>query len=295
MSKQTMVIGIGLLGIFIGAGVGYVASEALQEPQEVVTQTQVVQEELSNEDLEELCKGLTDEEKKNVLEVQEEVKSLQLVLADREAELEKMKAQKHSNEKSRKAAQAKWKAMEQEIATLQIQLAAAEQERDELKVELQNTLVELKKQVKKTQKFKAKAKKYKAQSTANLWTAFQAQAKVKGCDRGSRKRHEKCHEAFDLSMTEKVKQRFYNCVDTYQAVPVLRKIDGNGLPPHSSYLNTESRFTKNWAVIFCDPTLPEARDRDLDDESTPIEPMRSEPVFDEDDEMNLDFDINLDD
>ena len=78
----------------VGSIVGYIASETLQEPQEVVTQTQVVQEELSNEDLEELCKGLTDEEKKNVLEVQEEVKSLQMTIADRETrELDKLKAQ----------------------------------------------------------------------------------------------------------------------------------------------------------------------------------------------------------
>ena len=99
MSKQMVIVGVGVLGVLVGSIVGYIASETLQEPQEVVTQTQVVQEELSNEDLEELCKGLTDEEKKNVLEVQEEVKSLQLQLADREAELDKLKAQKHSTEK----------------------------------------------------------------------------------------------------------------------------------------------------------------------------------------------------
>jgi chromosome segregation ATPase len=283
--------GVGLLGVFVGMGIGYVAVQSLAEPQEVITQTQVVQEELSNEDLEELCKGLTDAEKRNVLEVQEEVKSLQSTLADREAELEKLKAEKHTTDQARKAARAKWKAMEEEIATLQIQLAAAEQERDELKVELQNTLVELKKQVKKTQHFKAKAKKYKAESTANLWTAFQAQAKVKGCDRGSKKRHEKCHEAFDLSMTEKVKQRFYNCVDTYQAVPVLRKVDNETeLPPHSAFLSSDTRFTKDWAIIFCDPTLPEARDRDLDDE-----PSTTQPTFTPDEEKSLDFDLKLDD
>ena len=144
MSKEMIVVGVGVLGILMGSGIGYIASETLQEPQEIVTKTEVVQEELSNEDLEELCKGLTDEEKKNVLEVQEEVKSLQMMLADREAELDKLKAQKHSSEKAQKAARAKWKAMEEEIATLQVQLAAAEQERDELKVELQETLVELK-------------------------------------------------------------------------------------------------------------------------------------------------------
>lgn len=291
MSKQLLMTGIGVFGVLVGSGLGYVASQSFQEPQEVVTQTQVVTQELSNEDLEELCKGLTDEEKKNVLEIQREVNDLQSVLADREAQLEKLKRQQHSTEEARKAARAKWKEMEEEIATLHIQLAAAEQERDELKVELQNTLTELKKQVKKTQKFKAKAKKYKAQSTANLWTAFKAQAKVKGCDRGSKRRHEKCHEAFDGGMTEKVKQRFYNCVDTYQAVPVLRKVKkGESLPSYSARLNPDSRFTDDWVVIFCDPTLPEARDKDLDDDP----PSRSEELS-TDEEKNLDFDLNLDD
>ena len=270
MSKQMLITGVGLFGVMVGSGLGYVASQSLQDPQEVVTQTQVVTEELSDEDLAELCRGLTDEEKRNVLEVQEEVKNLQATLSDRESELDKMKQQQFKTEEARKAARIKWKAMEEEIASLHVQLASAEQERDDLKVELQNTLVELKKQVKKTQKFKAKAKKYKAQSTANLWTAFQAQAKVKGCDRGTRRRHEKCHEAFQVSMTEKVKQRFYNCVDTYQAVPVLRKMKGGeSLPAHSTYLNKETRFTDNWIILFCDPTLPEARDRDLDDDPTP--------------------------
>ena len=73
MSKEMIVVGVGVLGILMGSGIGYIASETLQEPQEIVTKTEVVQEELSNEDLEELCKGLTEEEKKNVLEVQEEV------------------------------------------------------------------------------------------------------------------------------------------------------------------------------------------------------------------------------
>lgn len=292
MSKQLLMTGVGIFGVLVGSGLGYVASQTFQEPQEVVTHTQVVTEELSNEDLEELCKGLTDEEKKNVLEVQKEVKDLHNKLAEREAELEKLKRQQHSTEKAKKAARAKWKQMEEEIATLQVRLAAAEQERDELKVELQNTLTELKKQVKKTQKFKAKAKKYKKQSTANLWAAFKSQAKVKGCDRGTRRRHAKCHQAFDEGMTEKVKQRFYNCVDTYQAVPVLRKVKkGEVLPSYSAILNADSRFTDDWAVIFCDPTLPEARDRDLDDDPTP----KRNQELSADEEKNLDFDLNLDD
>ena len=44
-------------------------------------------------------------------------------------------------------------------------------------------------------------------------------------------------------------------------------------------------------IIFCDPTLPEARDTDLDDTPTPREPA----VFEPDEEMDLDFDLDLDD
>ena len=63
MSKQMLITGVGLFGVMVGSGLGYVASQSLQAPQDVVTQTQVVTEDLSDEDLAELCRGLTDEEK----------------------------------------------------------------------------------------------------------------------------------------------------------------------------------------------------------------------------------------
>ena len=223
---------VGIVGLALGGGLGYLATTTFQEPQEVITETQTVQAELTDEDLQKLCSGLTEAEKRNVLEVQSEVQNLQEQIADREAELERLKASMEKDKANQEVARKKGKRWKRKL-NLQIQLAVVEQERDDLKVELQETLVELKKQVKQTQKFKAKAKKYKAQSTKNLWSAFQAQAKVKGCDRGSRKRHEKCHEAFDAGMTTKAQQRFFNCVDTYQAVPVLKKLDRGEFPASS--------------------------------------------------------------
>ena len=93
--------------------------------------------------------------------------------------------------------------------------------------------------------------------------------------------------AFDLSMTDKVKQRFYNCVDTYQAVPVLRKVMVETVyHPYSACLSSNSRFTKIGRLYFVTQPLPEARDRDLDDE-----PVPQEQVYSPDDEMNLDFDL----
>ena len=288
MSSQMVNAGIGMAGLLVGAFVGYLANQAFNPPETIVAEPEVIKEEISNEELASLCQELTDAEKQNVLDVQNKVSSLQEQLAEKEAELARIKRSAQKNEKSRKAAQQKWTKMEEEIAGLYIKLAAAEQERDELKEELQETLVELNNQIKETKKFKAKAKRYKIESTKNLWKAFRAQAKVDGCDRGSKRRHEKCHEAFDTALNADLKSRFNNCVDTYQAVPVLRKQEkGDALPKFSTYIGQESKFTKNWYVIFCDPTLPEARDRDLDDIPAPKE--SSAPKDD------LDLDIDFDD
>jgi len=284
MSNHLMKIGIGVVSILIGGLVGYVAHSTLSPMQEITVETNVVEKELTDEDLEALCAELTDTERDTVLTVQAEVKSLQEQVVEREAELLKLKTKIKKTDIDRKAAKKRWKELEKEIALLHVRLAAAEQERDELKVELQDTLKELNIQVKLTKKYKAKAKKYRRESTENLWSAFQAEAKVSGCDRGTRRRHEKCHEAFNLAMTPKMKERFRNCVDTYQAVPVLKKKKRDDeLPGFSVYLNEDSRFTEDWYIIFCDPTLPEAKDTDLDDEPSK---SRSEDI----DDMNINFD-----
>lgn len=287
--KSIVAIGVG--GVVAGGVIGYILTNSFMEPEIITVEPEIVKEELTDQELENLCQHLTDAEKKNVLEVQKEVSSLQSQIQNKEAEIEELKAKIYKDEASKAAAQKKWKAMEKELASLQIQLAAAEKERDDLKVELKETLVKLDQQIVETQKYKAQAKKYKTESTENLWAAFTAQAKVHGCDRGSKKRHEKCHEAFDTAMNSTIEQRFLNCVDTYQAIPVLQTLEkGEALPPFSVYLNKESKFTEDWVVVFCDPTLPEAKDADTTPSYTP--PRQFEEKIEN--EKDLDFDLDLD-
>ena len=75
-----------------------------------------------------------------------------------------------------------------------------------------------------------------------------ADAKVQGCDRGSRKKHERCWEAFDgvLAVGSPFHQRFLTCVNTYQAVPVLRKKKGlfEKLPSFAQWLGGEKNKGK---------------------------------------------------
>ena len=121
MSNQWLMTGAGVVVLTIGGLLGYVAADTFQEPQEIIYEPQTLQAEISDEDLEELCSKLTDIQRKNVLEVQEEVKSLQQQIADREVELDRLRTQMQKDKKSKAQAQKKWKAMEAEIATLQIQ------------------------------------------------------------------------------------------------------------------------------------------------------------------------------
>ena len=126
-------------------------------------------------------------------------------------------------------------------------------------------------QVVQSKKYKRKAKRYKMESTTNLWSAFLANAKVKICNRGSKRRHEKCHAAVEEALANTMRARFTVCVDTYQSVPVLKKAEKRAtLPRYGVKLSEDNKFTKKgWYVLFCDPTLPEAGDRDLEGDDVP--------------------------
>lgn len=250
------------IGIVVGGTVGFIAHMMFAKTEVVIPPPEVIQQEITDEQLATLCKDLTQDEKSKVVQAQERVVSLQSQLDAREKELNELKAKGEKDASRRQAAAKKWQEMEDEVARLRVELAAAEQERDEIRVELKKTLRDLDRQISETKKFKAKAEHFQAESTKNLWSAFLNNAKVEVCDRGTRKRHEKCHEAVETSFNDQMRGRFTTCVDTYQAVPVLKQADkGEGLPEFAEWLPDDNKFTKKgWYVIFCDPTLPEAKD-----------------------------------
>ena len=259
---------LGVVGVICGAGLGWFGHSVLSTPEVITPPPEIIKEEISDEDLASLCEELTQDQKANILDVQAQVQSLQSQLQEREAELDRLYEEAERDKSKKAAARKRWKELEAEIATLRVQLASVERERDELKEELQDTLVKLDTQIRETKKYKKKAKKYRRESTQNLWTAFVSQGKVNGCNRGSKKRHEKCWEAFEGALTPAIRERFTTCVNTYQAVPILRKSKkGEPLPQFAEWLSDETKYTRNWYILFCDPSLPEKGDPDLDEPS----------------------------
>jgi myosin heavy subunit len=282
------------------SGCGLFGDEADEEGGTFELGGGVEKPEMTEEELLALCAELVEDGQTKAMKAQSRVESLQNDLASKEEELAKLKAEDIKDEKRRAAATRKWREMEAELETLRSNLTEAESERDTLRNELKETLVQLDNQIAETKKFKKKAKvyrakaiQYKTESTENLWKSFGAEAKVEICDRGSRKRHEKCHSAVQAALTPAIRGKFEQCVDTYQAVPVLRQLEkGEKIPHLAQELPNDNKFTKKgWVIIWCDPTLPEAGDSILsapDPElDGPDEPAGRDILSDDPDDMDF--------
>lgn len=276
MSNRVLVVGLSTTLMVLGVGLGWFGSQMLTEPTVITKEVQVEEKdaELTEEELARLCAGNVQEHKEGILDLQSKVKGLQSTLEEKEKELEDLR--KESKNGNTPQISKRQKELESELATLRVQLAATEQERDALRTELKQTLTKLDSQIRETKKYKAKAKKYKRRSVQNLWKAFVADAKVQGCDRGSRRRHEKCWAEFNSVLNDESphQQRFMTCVNTYQAVPVLRKAKlFEKLPSFATWLSGEKnkgKFIKGWYILFCDPSLPtNTEDPELNDTPKP--------------------------
>lgn len=276
MSNRVLFIILSALLMVLGVVLGWFGNQILTEPTVITTEVHVegTDPEFTEEELARLCAGNVQEHKDGILDLQKKVKGLQSTLEEKEKELESLRVE--GNDNATPQISKRQQELESELATLRVQLAATEQERDALRTELKQTLTKLDTQIRETKKYKSKAKKYKRRSVENLWKAFVADAKVQGCDRGSRRRHEKCWAAFNTVLTEESphKQRFMTCVSTYQAVPVLRKAKlFEKLPSFATWLSGESnsgKFIKGWYILFCDPSLPtNIEDPELNDRPEP--------------------------
>lgn len=227
---------------------------------EIITETEVVTEAISDERLQSLCATLTASDRDRLESAQADIMSLRRSLEGKELELAALQEERRRAKEAGAAVVSRIKALEAEVATLKTELATITEERDTLLVELKETVVKLEHQIRETDKYKKEAKKWKRKSTENAWKSFVAEAKVLICDRGTRKRHEACHEAVADAMAGGIQDRFELCVDTYQATPSMAQLERKAsLPTFAEALDNDKAFTsKDWYIQFCDPTLPEA-------------------------------------
>lgn len=291
----------------LGVGAGFMSHMLIAEPQmpsgtEIVT----VKEELTQEELDLLCSDEVVDERDALRDAQTRVEDLESQLASRESEVNDLKAKARRNEAGAAAARERWQAMEAELVELQTRLAQAEEERDQALEDLQATVVALNDQIRETRKAKNEAARYKDLNTKHSWDSFLANAKIAVCGElwvSGRGRQKRCNEAVDEALGAKIKAQFETCVDSYQSTPLFLRNEADTLPAFATPV-PKNRFTKDrWYIQFCDPTLPEGTEQDLESfqpregssgaENAPApEPAEDAPSWDDLDDM---FDDDLSD
>ncbi|MCA9494673.1 MAG: hypothetical protein KC621_32315, partial [Myxococcales bacterium] len=89
--------------------------------------------------------------------------------------------------------------------------------------------------------------------------------------KGNRKKLGNCREAVQASlMTNTRRDKFSHCVRSAQATPTVKELEkGQSMPDFSEYIDQEQKQTKDWYVLFCDPTLPEVNEGLLNESHLP--------------------------
>ncbi len=231
------------------------------------TQIKEVPRELTQAELEEVCAPFIIEKDDEVQAVQAKMVTLAKDLKAKREEVEELKA-KMKGGGGGSALRAELEKAKRQLAEVTEELEQVKAERDQLIVDLRKTIVQLE-EAEARAEFEAEQKElYKADALINKWKTFKAQSTIDICDHGGRRKMGKCRDKMEEVMTDQVWQDFKHCVLAGQAVPTVKEIEKKETPPeYSRYIDEDSRITRDWVMIFCDPTLPEA---DLEHEDVAI-------------------------
>ena len=261
-----------VLGGVLGAAIGWVA-----KPGDSV-EVQVPRDPTAAE-LAEMCKPQMEETVTALEEAQNKVSFLETEVAARDERVKELEQRVKSSGKSssgsgrnvsRELAQAQSDLTE---ALEQLEIARAEKERlvielTETKEELATTKVKLSEQVQKTERAKEDA-------LVNKWYRFINGSQLDICEKGNRKKMGRCRETVQSTlMTNDRRDKFAHCVRSGQATPSVRELDKNeALPDFAEMIDDEQKQTRDWYILFCDPTLPERGEGFLNE--VPLPPTRS--------------------
>jgi hypothetical protein len=140
-----------------------------------------------------------------------------------------------------------------ELAQVKAELAQALADKEHLTVELKSTVAKLEDQKKQTTAARDDA-------LDQRWQKFVNQAELEICDRGGRKKLGGCREAVFAALSPDVRSAFSHCIRADQEQPSLREAGKDEmLPQFARYVNQDERATRDWYILLCDPSLPEAQ------------------------------------
>ena len=161
--------------------------------------------------------------------------------------------------KEKKTSGRAWEALKAKVATLEKELEEVKEERDKLQVALDQTVVQLEAQIEQTREWKDRAEYYQTESIENQWGKFTAEAKVAICtDRLRKKNRIECQELIDLNLNKDLELRYSQCIRSAETPPILKEFGKKDIRPLYTEPLGDKGYLKDWGIVFCDPTLPEA-------------------------------------
>ena len=237
----------------IGAAMGGAAAWKIQGDKLEERPVIEVARDYTNDELEKACQPFISETASGLEEAQMRVDNLSAQVLTKEQEIIDLEEALAQQSIKGEDAQARLDLARSELRKLKKSLIVAEEEKAELVAELLATQEELQVQVAATER--AVRKVHQKQ-----WLAFEADAQLEICDKGNRKKLEKCRTAVDASMAS-IKDKFAACVESGQALPYIGKGRAADMPAEAEWLNENDRLLNGWYVVLCDEALPESNKR----------------------------------
>ena len=245
-----------IVGLLAGVMLGFLVWSGSKE-------TVLVPQQMSNEEIDALCSPYVDEAvgeaadeltvaQERVATLQDDVFSKERQVAELEAEMARRAERGRSLVAEVETLRAQLEEARAELTTLKQELATAVEEKEALFVQLRFTEEQLAEQRVETYVAREDALSFK-------WQTFLTASQLEVCEKGGRRRMGRCRE----TVTEKLatfRTEFEHCIRSGQEMPGLAEADRNQetLPVFAKWLDQDERITRDWYVLLCDPTLPEA-------------------------------------
>ncbi len=237
----------------IGAAMGGAAAWKIQGDKLEERPVIEVARDYTDDELEKACQPFIQNATSGLEEAQMRVDNLSAQVLSKEQEIidleEALAQQSIKSEDDR----ARLDLARSELRKLKNSLTAAEEEKAQLVAELLATQEELQVQVAATERAVRSVQQ-------KQWQAFQGDAQLEICDKGNRKKLEKCRTAVDASLAN-IRDQFAACVESGQAVPYVRKGKTADMPAEAQWLDENERLLNGWYVVLCDEALPESNKR----------------------------------
>ncbi len=242
-----------VLGVVVGLLLGFL----LKPAQQVEIQ---VPRELTQAELEAACAPAVAEKAKDLEQAQEKVTMLATEVTTKEAKVAELEAEMTKRSERGRALVLELERAKKELVEVKAALVIAEEEKAQLVEELTFTEAKLEETEEALVEQIELTDLAKEDALTNKWYRFINDAQLEICEKGNRKKLGRCREGVqDHLMDGAIRDKFAHCVRSAQATPtVLLMEKGEIMPQFAHYIDQEDKITKDWYILLCDPTLPEA-------------------------------------